>query len=320
MDRRTFLKTSVSGAAAAALALAGGSKSFGAAAPLQQRVLGKTGVKVPILGYGAAQVGTERTVAEGVQLFQQAYEMGISYFDTAPEFAGYGKSQVQLGHAFKSMRDKVFITTKCARAKGDEAMRLLEQNLKELQSDYADLVYVHSIGGDDMDFKTLTSPGGAMEFLVRAKQQGLARFVGVTGHNRPQRFVDVLRDFDIDVVMNAVNFVDRHTYNFEEKVWPVAAEKQVGLVAMKVFGGSQGTVPKATAKLPVEHHEQALRYALSLPNVSLAILGMKTLDELKRNVEWARNFKPMTPEEIAGLQDLGKQLAAQWKEHLGQVV
>ncbi len=317
VSRRGFLKTAITGAALGALA-AQANRAAAAATPLPTRQLGKTGVRVPILGYGCAQVGTERTLEEGIELFQQAFEMGITYFDTAPKWAGYGKSQVQLGHAFKGRRKDIFLTTKAAKQTGDEALKVLEENLKQLQTDHVDLLYVHSIGANEMDPKIVNGPGGSIEFLQRAKREGLARFVGVTGHNRPDRFVEVLKNFDIDVMMNNVNFVDRHTYNFEEKVWPLAAEKNVGLVAMKVFGGSQGS-KTADAKLPVDQHTTAFRYSLSLPNVSCAILGMKTLTELKRNLDLARSFKPMTEQEIASLRPMGQQLAAQWKDHLGKV-
>lgn len=321
-SRRNFLQTAMWATAFAALsgrlqATALGTGTLGNEA-LPRRALGKTGVEVPILGYGCAQVGTERSIHEGVQLFQQALELGITYFDTAPEWSGYGKSQVQLGHAFKGRRQDIFLTTKAAKPKADEALRVLEKSLKELQTDYVDLLYVHSIGADEMDIDVVTAPGGAMEFLDRARKAGMAKYIGVTGHNRPDRFVRVLKDFDIDVMMNSVNFVDRHTYNFEEKVWPVAAEKNVGLVAMKIFGGSLGS-KTADAKLPPEHHEAAFRYALSLPNVACAVVGMKTLQELQRNLEWARSFKPMSETEIAALRPVGQQLAANWKDHLGKV-
>ncbi len=318
LDRRAFLRVALAGAALASLswrALADRVSS----SPLPRRALGRTGAQVPIIGYGTAQTGIERSVKEGVRLFESALERGLNYFDTAPEYTGYGKSQIQLGHAFKERRGEVFLTTKCAKAKADEAMRLLESNLKELQTDHVDLLYVHSLGADEMDLKVITGPGGVMEFLEKAKRTGLARFVGVTGHNRPDRFLPILEDYDIDVIMNSVNFVDRHTYNFEEKVWPVAARRNVALVAMKVFGGSLHS-RDSTSRLPVEHHDAAFRYALSLPNMACAVIGMKNQEELERNLAWAKSFKPLSDEEMSSLEDLGKRLAAEWKDHLGVVV
>ncbi len=320
VSRRQFLQ---SGLAAAAFAAVGSNASIAAAAPavspLPVRVLGKTGVQVSLLGFGTAQTGLARSIEDGVQVFQKALELGINYFDSAPESGGYGKAQVQLGHAFKDRRKDVFLTTKCAKQRADEALKMLEANLKEMQIDYADLVYVHSLGADNMDMKIVTGPGGVMEFLQKAKRDGLARFVGVTGHNRPDRFLPILNDYDIDVIMNAVNFVDRNTYNFETKVWPVAAGKNVGLVAMKIFGGSLGS-SEHNSKLPAEHHQLALKYALAIPGISCAVIGMKTMEELQRNVDWIKQITPITEQERAQLDGLGKTMAAAWKDHLGKVV
>lgn len=319
LNRRQFLQASLAVAAAGGL----NAHLFAQAPPVEaampRRPLGKTGVQVPLLGFGTAQAGMTRSIDEAVQLFNKALELGINYFDSAPESGGYGKAQIQLGHAFKDRRKDVFLTTKCAKARADEAMKMLEANLKEMQTDYADLVYVHSLGADNMDLKVVTGPGGVMEFLQKAKQQGLAKYVGVSGHNRPDRFLPIIQDYGIDVIMNAVNFIDRNTYNFEEKVWPAAAQKQIALVAMKVFGGSKPGA-QFNSLLPGEHHTLALKYALGLPHLSCAIIGMKTVDELRRNIDLVKTYKPLTEAESAKLALLGKTMAAQWKAHLGQVV
>jgi predicted aldo/keto reductase-like oxidoreductase len=95
----------------------------------------------------------------------------------------------------------------------------------------------------------------------------LTRFVGLSGHNRPARFLSALRQFDIDVLLNAVNFADRHSCNFEEIVWPAAARANIGLIAMKVFGGAQHPPPSTLShsQMPPEYHDMAFRYALSQP-------------------------------------------------------
>jgi predicted aldo/keto reductase-like oxidoreductase len=119
-------------------------------------------------------------------------------------------------------------------------------------------------------------------------------------------------------MMNAVNPVDRHTYGFEEKVWPVALKKNVGLVAMKVFGGAV-SMKMSNSKLDAEHHDMAFRYALSQPGVACAVIGMATRDELLQNVERAKRFKPLTETEMAQILATGKQLAANWGAHYGAV-
>jgi predicted aldo/keto reductase-like oxidoreductase len=71
--------------------------------------------------------------------------------------------------------------------------------------------------------------------------------------------------------------------------------------------------------LPKEHHQQAFRYALSLPQVATAVIGMATREELRQNVAWAKSFKPLTPEEQQALRSVGKKLATKWGAHLGPV-
>ncbi|HEY8504983.1 MAG TPA: aldo/keto reductase, partial [Gemmataceae bacterium] len=229
VSRRDFLKTT-GAASAAALAGATWGDVFGDEAKLPLRVLGKTGVKVPVLGLGTASAG-HRPRKEASEFYDRAISMGVTYMDTAPEFAGYGVAQVALGDVLKDRRKEVFLVTKCYEPDGEKALALLKQNLKELQTDHADVVYAHSIGADRMDLKTVMGPTGVMKALEKARADGLCRFVGISGHNKPAKFLEVLKEFDVQVMMNAVSFVSRHIYNFEEKVWPVAREKNVGLVA-----------------------------------------------------------------------------------------
>ena len=223
--------------------------------PLPTRVLGKTGIPLPILGFGTAQAGNRLTHREAVHLFEAALNAGVQYFDTAPEFAGYGKAQERLGHLLKRRRQEIFLVTKCYDPTYDGALKLLERSLKELQTDYADLVFVHSLGADKMDPAVVFGRQGAYAGLVKAKKMGLTKFIGLSGHNRPGRFVDAIQRFEVDVLLNVVNFADRHTYNFEEQVWTVANRLNLGLIAMKVFGGEaeirgDGPEPLLNARTP----------------------------------------------------------------------
>lgn len=285
------------------------------------RLLGKTGVQVPILGFGTAPVGTRVPLKEAVALYHTAIDSGVTYLDTAPGFAGYGEAQKQLGYVLKERRNEVFLVTKCFEPDGDAAWRLLERSLKELQTDHADLVFVHSLGDDKMDPHIVFSQDGAYPALMKAKAQGLTRFVGLSGHNRAGRFEEAIREFEIDVLLNATNFVDYHTYNFEERVWPLAARKRIGLVGMKVYGGA-GPSPRALSSrlLPKEHLDVAFRYALSLPNIACAVIGMATREELQENLRRAKAFRPLSDQELAGLRTIGQQLAHQWGPHFGAIV
>jgi predicted aldo/keto reductase-like oxidoreductase len=215
----------------------------------------------------------------------------------------------------------MFLVTKCYEPDGERALQLLERSLKELGTTYADLVFVHSVGADKMDPTIIFSKHGTYAALMKAKSLGLARFVGLSGHNRPSRFLQALRQFKIDVLLNAVNFVDRHTYNFEEQVWPAATRANIGLIAMKVFGGAQHPSPSTLShsQMPVEYHDMAFRYALSQPHVCCATIGMATPRELDGNLVRARNFRPLSVGEGRRLHDAGALLARRWADHLGPV-
>jgi len=289
---------------------------------LPTRVLGKTGVRLPILGFGTAPSGTRLKLKDAVRLYQEALDRGITYFDTAPDFAGYGKAQEQLGHILKERRQEIFLVTKCFEPSGDAALKLLERNLKELQTDYADLVFVHSLGADKMDPSVVFSRRGVYPALMKAKAQGLTRFVGFSGHNRPARFTAAIDRFEVDVLLNAVNFTDRHTYDFEHGVWSMAVKHQIGLIAMKVYGGQRRSLFAGVSNslMPKHYLDMGFRYALSQPHVACAVIGMATQQELEENLHRAKNFMPLRPQEIQRLEALGKPLAKEWGAHLGAVV
>src|SRR5262249_50398440 len=131
VSRRDFLKT----ASVGAIALSATELQADDKAVLPQKVLGKTGVKVPLIGLGTAPAGY-RPEKEAVAFYHKCIDSGIAYLDTAPEFAGYGKAQVYLGQVLKERRKEVFLVTKCWEPDGEKALALLKKNLAELQTDH----------------------------------------------------------------------------------------------------------------------------------------------------------------------------------------
>lgn len=305
--RRRFLQTAGAGTA---IVMASGNLPLMAEEKktLPQRALGGTGVKVPIVGVGTAPAG-HRPRKEAAEFFAACLDAGATYMDTAPDFAGYGVAQAALGDVLKTRREEAFVVTKCWEPDGEKALKLLRANLKELQTDHADLVYAHSIGSDKMDPTTVLGRNGVMQALSKAQRDGLTRFIGISGHNRPARFLDVLKDFEIQVMMNAVSYVSRHIYNFEEKVWPEAQRQGVALVAMKVYGG--GSKPQG-GRIKSNDVFDAFRYAQGLPNVSTVVLGMYDEKELEENLRFARTYTPLGDDELADLLKRGKRLAGSW--------
>jgi uncharacterized protein len=314
VGRRAFFSRLFSGGAAFADAAGLPTMTRG----LPRRQLGNTGEAVPILGIGTASLGKGVADDEAAKILNRALDLGVNYVDTAPAMGGYGRAQLQISRAIGARRDEFFLTTKCFEPRGDAARKLLEQNLTELRTDKLDLLYVHSLGDDKMNPAVVFSEDGVFQMAMKAKEEGLTRFVGISGHSRPQRFVDAITNFDFDVMMTAANFVDVHTYEFEKTVWPFAARRGIGLVAMKVYGGINGK-GHTPALMPRAYHEQAFRYALSIEGCATAVIGIATMQELEENVSRARGFKPLTQDEHADLRSAGRIMAARWKDHLGPV-
>jgi predicted aldo/keto reductase-like oxidoreductase len=318
LSRRDFVRV---GAAGTALLLGNVLPSW-ADAPkgLPQRVLGKTGVQVPILGLGTVAVGAIANEKEAAALLHKAIDLGVTYIDTAPPrtrlaaLTGYGRAHAYLKGILKERRKEVFLVTKCLETAGDKTIDLLKKNLDELGVEQVDLTYTHSIGHAIYALDELTGEQGPMAALEKAKKDGLTRFVGITGHNRPEKFAQVIEKRDIDVMMNAVNIVDRHTYAFEDLVWPKARAKKIGLAAMKVYGGGI-----TACKMPEELRHASFRFAQSVQGVALTVIGMANQKELEQNVQWAREFKPMTAEEANELKAKTSELARKWGAHLDRL-
>lgn len=285
--------------------------------PLPQRVLGRTGVEVPIVGLGTAPSG-HRPEKDAVPFYHQCINAGVTHLDTGPARGGFGNAQIYLGPVLKERRQEVFVATRCCEPDGEEALRQLKQNLADLQIEQADLVYVQSLGDDRMAPERIFAADGVCKALEKARRDGLTRFLGVSGHHRPWRFLKALEEWDFDVMMNAVSVVSRHIYNFEGQVWPAAAARGIGLLAMKVFGGVEDSAKSAKgAHLPDDLKPAALRYALGLPGVSGVVLGMYDEEELRRALVWARSCAPLAAEDLVSLEMPTRDLAYRWGEPYG---
>jgi predicted aldo/keto reductase-like oxidoreductase len=286
---------------------------------IPRRVLGKTGVSVTILTLGTAPAGfakphSPENVAKCVNT---AIDLGVNAIDTAP---AYDVGEEGVGLALGKRRDDVFLSTKVMADTIPEAEKILSHSLRVLKTDHLDLVYFHSVG--DRKVEIAQNPDGVFTWLLKQKKAGKFRFVGISGHNRPPKFIDLLNSGEVDVLLTVVNFVDRYTYSFEEKVLPAARKHEVGIVAMKVFGGARGgNYPdhKCPPQLDVEHLELAVRYALGVPGVATLEIGAHNVDQIRKNVAMIKRYKPLSAEEQQQAAVLGRELAAQWKTHFGPI-
>jgi len=320
MDRRQFLKRAGCAGAGLALAAVGQQVSAQPVSELQKRVLGRTNQKVTILGLGTAPVGEGPVdVQEGIRIFGQAIDRGVNYIDTARI---YGNAEEILGHLIPKQRDKLFVVTKVSTDNADRAERSLSESLRRLKIDHLDLVHIHSIGSKNLD--RVLAKDGVLEYLLKQKETGKIRFIGISGHNRPPNFVRMLETDQIDVIMCVMNYADRNIYDFESKVLPEARKRNVGCVAMKVYAGIKGGFPNhrsgfvgcvtEPAYLP-----NAMSYAFDLEGVSVAVVGPYTVEQAIQNVEFARKYKPLSDEQRTSLLEHGKKLAPSLGSRYGPV-
>lgn len=260
--------------------------------PLPQRVLGNTGVKVTILGLGGE--GVLRTFGyeqEAQAMVAAALEEGITYFESARAYSG---SEAYLGKALKGRRQEIFLTSKSHGRSREEAEGHLALTLRNLRTDYLDLWQVHDVRTAD-DLKALTAPNGALEVFRWAKEEGYARFIGVTGHHDPDILRQALDLYNFDTVLLPVNPAEPRSQSF----LPLAREaldRGLGVIGMKVL--ARGLAPQL-ALAPVRDY---VHYALSQP-VSLTVIGCDSPEHVRELAAAAREFQPMAAEEQRRLEE-----------------
>jgi len=280
-----------------------------------RRILGRTNVPITTFTLGTAPCGC-LAPAEIARLVGTALDEGVGAVDTSER---YKNSQEGVGLALGERRKSVFLSTKVFANSIPEAERSLSTSIRLLKTDYFDVLYYHGLG--NLKIERAMEPDGVFTWLVKQKKAGKCRFVGISSHNLPGRFAKFLETGEVDVILVVLNFVDRHTYNFEETVLPLARKHNVGVVAMKVYGGGAGMNYKrpGPAHLDAQYIPQSLRYALSLPGVASADLGVCTAEQIRHNAQIVREFKPLSSEEQTKLLAVGKSMAATWGEYLGPV-
>jgi predicted aldo/keto reductase-like oxidoreductase len=302
ITRREFLEVAAAGVAAApALAQAA------AAAPLPSRAFGWTGMTVPILGFGSgSRFAMYKDEDKALEALSRAIDLGITYIDTAHGYSN-GQSEERIGRLMPTRRKEVTLATKLQARKADDAKRQLEISLKRLRTDRLDVVHIHELK-DLEDLAAIERNDGVLKVLYAARDEKVVRAVGISCHAHPVALKTALERHDFDCTQMALNAAlarmlpapggmkatPTPSGSFEELALPVAVKKNLGIIAMKVFGQDQ-----LRDAAPVE---KMVAYALSLP-VSLASIGMPKLEFIERNVELARAFRPMSPLEKEQLRD-----------------
>jgi len=270
------------------------SKQNSAGIPL--RMLGRTGVEVTAIGFGGYHLGMVEDDNEAIRLVHETIDAGITFMDNAWEYHD-GRSEELMGKALEGRRDDVFLMTKVCTHGRDrhEAMRQLEDSLRRLRTDHVDLWQVHEVVFEN-DPELHFAAGGVIEALEQAQQEGKVRFVGFTGHKSAEIHLKMLAyQYPFDTCQLPLNVLDGTFRSFEQKVLPELERQGIAAIGMKSMGGVGDMV-----KAGVVSAEEALRYAMSLP-VATVVSGIESSKILHQNLAVARNFQPMTNDEMESL-------------------
>lgn len=251
---------------------------------MEYRKLGSTGIELSVLGFGGFHL-VEIGRAEAARLLNTYLDRGGNYLETAASY-GDGISERKIGEAVSHRRDDFTLATKTTERTKEGYLREVERSLKQLKTDRLDVVFMHAVQHEE-DWQRIIAPGGALEGAISAREQGKIRFIGITGHGRPDALVGAVRAYRYDVLMTGFNYFDR--FNFpavEGELLPLCLETGTGVLAMKAVG--DGYLYRSAP--------HALRYTLSLP-VTSVVAGMNNAAMLESNLRIVDSFEPMTDTE-----------------------
>jgi len=263
-------------------------------AKAQTRELGRTGVRVSILGVGGYHLGLPDE-QESIRIVRRALDHGMNFLDNCWDY-NEGQSEERMGKALRDgYRQKAFLMTKLDGRTAQSAREQLDQSLRRLQTDTIDLVQIHEVIRDD-DPERCFAAGGAIQAYLEAKKAGKLRFIGFTGHKDPRihkHMFEVAKQhgFHFDTVQMPINVLDAHYHSFEKEVLPVAVQEGTAVLGMKSMGA--GLILESGAASALD----CLRYAMSVPGVSVSITGCDSEGVLEQALWLATTFKPMSEQE-----------------------
>jgi predicted aldo/keto reductase-like oxidoreductase len=265
---------------------------------IERRKLGKTGLEVVALGFGAIKL-PDVEEAEAARALNRALDLGMNFVDTA---RNYGDSERKIGSALKHRRGEYYLATKTVARDAAGLRQDLETSLHELQTDHIDLYQFHSVSSADA-WERVMAPQGALEEARKAQAEGLVRHVGITMHRATHEMELAIRSREFETIMVCYNPLDGE--GVEPRVLPLAREHGMGVIVMKPLGGGTLVTPPES-KRPGERDPVVagcLRFILSHPAVSVVIPGVETTAQVEENVA--------TIEESATLSEEGqKELVA----------
>lgn len=245
-----------------------------------------------MLGFGGIPI-QRVSEDEAVHVVRRCYELGINYFDTA---RGYTVSEERIGRALKDVRNDVFIATKSGRRTKDEVLQELETSLKNLRTKWIDVYQLHNVSSRDA-WEQIKAPGGALEALYEARDEGKILHLGITSHN-PSLVEEIVKEDIFETILIPYNYL---AILPGENLLPLCRRLSVGTVIMKPFGGGAFRAARA-----------ALKFLLNDENVDVVIPGVMNIQELEENVDTASNSSALSVEELELLEKDKKELGSEY--------
>ena len=281
---------------------------------MPMRTLGRTGVKVSLIGLGGWHLGFKFIDEElSIRMIRHAIDNGINFMDNCWDYND-GASEKRMGKALRDgYRERVFLMTKIDGRTKKDAAKQLDESLERMQTDHIDLVQHHEILRFE-DPHRIFDEQGANAALIEARDAGKIRFIGFTGHKDPRihkYMLDVATEngFQFDTVQMPLNVMDAHYRSFEKIVLPELVKQNIGVLAMKTL--ANGTILESKTVSAIE----CLQYAMNLPT-SVVITGCQSMEDLEQALTAARTFKPMSAEQVKSILDKTAEAASRGKYEL----
>ena len=317
MERRGFIKAAGLGVAAAAVSAVAsaqvptvGGTTVRPTGPVTSKIaqhpdmkyrpLGATGEYLSLVGLGGFHLAKPGGLdTDGaIRVVHTALDAGITFCDNCWDY-NKGESEVRLGKALAGgLRNRVFLMTKIDGRTAKAAMAQIDKSLSRLKTDHVDLLQFHEIIRMD-DPERVFASGGALEAVLRAREQGKLRYIGFTGHKSPaihRHMFEVAdaHEFHFDTVQMPLNVMDAHYDSFEQGVLPVALAHGTAVLGMKAFGDA--FIVKSGVATP----QEMLHYPMSLP-VTVQVCGIDSLQVLTQALNAVKAFKPLAAAERTAL-------------------
>lgn len=253
---------------------------------MKKTVLGSTGLEVTRLGFGGIPI-QRVDESQAVDVVLHAIETGMDFIDTSRM---YVTSEGRIGMALKQTDRKVVLATKSMNRFADGIQKDIEVSLKKLQVDYIDIYQCHAVSSND-EYERVLCPGGALEGLRKAKEQGIIGHIGITSHSL-DLLEKIIDDGFFETIMVCLSFLEPAA---KERIVPKAKEKNIGIMAMKPFSGGV-----------IEAPEAALKWALSVPDI-LVLTGVEEKGRIDQNWKVFQGSYELTDEEKAVIQEIRKE-------------